>query len=155
MYYMPYMNGLKNGNKLPVIFFDACLTAKLDFNFTDLEEYYPRIIDLLASIFGLSTNPSDFYQCFAWSFMAKEGGGAIASVGATRTAYTWVDSTGVYGGAGYMDVHFFDSYYEGVTVGQMLTGSQNAYIHQVGLDYFTIEEFILLGDPSLMVGGYP
>jgi hypothetical protein len=155
MYYMPYMNGLKNGNKLPVIFFDACLTAKLDFNFTDLEEYYPRIIDLLASIFGLSTNPSDFYQCFAWSFIAKESGGAIASVGATRTAYTWVDSTGVYGGAGYMDVHFFDSYYEGVTVGQMLTGSQNAYIHQVGPDYFTIEEFILLGDPSLMVGGYP
>jgi hypothetical protein len=22
-------------------------------------------------------------------------------------------------------------------------------------DYFTIEEYILLGDPSLMIGGYP
>ena len=41
-----------------------------------------------------------------------------------------------------------------VNAGEMFTGVQNAYIHNVGLDYFTIEEFILLEDPSLMVGGY-
>ncbi len=154
-YYMPFINGIKNGNKLPIIFFDACLTAKLDFNITDLRNYYPRVANLLVRIFGLSSNPSDFYQCFAWSFLAKENGGAIATIGATRTAYTRVDANGVYGGAGYLDVHFFDSYENGITVGQMLTGSQYAYIQNVGLDYFTIEEFILLGDPSLYVGGYP
>lgn len=153
-YYMPYIHGLKNGNRLPIIFFDACLTAKLDFNITDLREYYPRLVDRLARIFDLSKDPNDFYQCFAWSFLAKESGGAIATIGATRTAYTWVDANGVYAGAGYLDVHFFDSYTRGVTVGQMLTGAQNAYIQNVGPDYFTIEEFILLGDPSLMVGGY-
>jgi hypothetical protein len=102
----------------------------------------------------LSSGPSDFYQCFSWSFLAKEGGGAIATIGSTRTAYTWVDSSGVYGGAGYLNVHFFDSYEDGITVGQMMTSSQNAYIQNVGLDYFTLEEFILLGDPSLMTGGY-
>jgi hypothetical protein len=153
-YYTPYINGLKNGNKLPVIFFDACLTTKLDFNITDLENYYPKITNTLARIFSLSSNPLDFYQCFAWSFLAKENGGAIATIGSTRTAYTWVDSNGVYGGAGYLNVHFFDAYEDGITVGQMLTSSQNAYIQNVGLDYFTIEEFILLGDPSLMTGGY-
>ncbi len=154
-YYTPHINGLKNGNKLPIIFFDACLTAKLDFNITDLDHYYPRAASLLARVFGLSTDPMDFYQCFAWSFLARQNGGAIATIGSTRTAYTWVDANGVYGGAGYLDVHFFDSYEEGATVGQMLTGSQNAYIQNVGADYFTIEEFILLGDPSLRVGGYP
>jgi len=153
-YYTPYINGLKNGNKLPIIFFDACLTAKLDFNVTDLQNYYPRMTNTLVRIFSLSSNPLDFYQCFAWSFLAKENGGAIATIGSTRTAYTWVDSNGVYGGAGYLDVHFFDAYEDGITVGQMLTGSQNAYIQNVGPDYFTIEEFILLGDPSLMTGGY-
>jgi hypothetical protein len=153
-YYTPYINGLKNGNKLPIIFFDACLTAKLDFNVTDLQHYYPRMTNALVRIFSLSSNPSDFYQCFAWSFLAKENGGAIATIGSTRTAYTWVDSNGVYGGAGYLNVHFFDAYEEGITVGQMLTGSQNAYIQNVGPDYFTIEEFLLLGDPSLMTGGY-
>ncbi|HUS99180.1 MAG TPA: C25 family cysteine peptidase [Candidatus Thermoplasmatota archaeon] len=154
-YYTPFINGLKNSNKLPIIFFDACLTAKLDFNVTDLQHYYPRMSNVLVRLFSLSSNPSDFYQCFGWSFLAKENGGAIATIGSTRTAYTWVDSNGVYGGAGYLNVHFFDAYEEGITVGQMLTGSQNAYIQNVGLDYFTIEEFILLGDPSLMVGGYP
>jgi len=153
-YYTPYINGLKNGNRLPIIFFDACLTAKLDFNVTDLQNYYPWVANLLVRLFSLSSNPSDFYQCFAWSFLAKEGGGAIATIGSTRTAYTWVDSSGVYGGAGYLNVHFFDSYEEGITVGQMLTGAQNAYIQNVGLDYFTLEEFLLLGDPSLKTGGY-
>ncbi len=154
VYYTPFVNGLKNDNKLPIIFFDACLTAKLDFNVTDLQNYYPRFANLLVRILGLSSDPSDFYQCFGWSFLAKEDGGAIATIGSTRTAYTWVDSNGVYGGAGYLDVQFFDSYEEGITVGEMLTCSQNEYIQHVGPDYFTIEEFILLGDPSLMTGGY-
>ena len=35
-----------------------------------------------------------------------------------------------------------------------VTGSQNAYIQNVGADYFTLEEFILLGDPSLTTGGF-
>jgi len=154
VYYTPYVNRLNNGNKLPVIFFDACLTAKLDFNITDLRNYYGGLGDLLARILGLSSDPSDFYQCFGWSFLAKEGGGAIATIGSTRTAYTWVDASGIYGGAGYLDIQFFDAYEDGVTVGQMMTRSQNEYIQHVGPDYFTIEEFILLGDPSLMTGGY-
>jgi len=154
LYYTPYINGLRNGNKLPIVFFDACLTAKLDFNVTDLRNYYPRMTNSLVRIFSLSSDPLEFYQCFAWSFLAKESGGAIATIGSTRTAYTWVDANGVYGGAGYLDVHFFDSYTEGIRVGEMLTSAQNVYIQNVGADYFTIEEFLLLGDPSLMTGGY-
>jgi len=154
-YYTPYANMLKNGYQLPVIFFDACLTAKLDFNITDLEHYYGGAAMLLARLFDLSMDPSEFYPCFGWSFMVKEGGGAIATIGSTRTAYTWVDSSGVYGGAGYLNVHFFDAYEDGITIGKMLTSAQNAYIQNMGADYFTLEEFILLGDPSLMTGGYP
>ena len=67
----------------------------------------------------------------------------------------YVDKDGVYGGAGYLDVQFFKAYTEGVTVGTMLTQAQNDYINYVGKDFFTIEEFILLGDPSLKVGGVP
>ena len=101
----------------------------------------------------LDYDPSIFYPCFAWSFVKKENGGAIATIGSTRTAYTWVDKDGVYAGAGYLDVHFFKAYEEGVTAGEMLTRAQNDYINNVFRDYFTIEEFILLGDPSLAVGG--
>ena len=87
--------------------------------------------------------------------LKEENGGSIATIGATRPAYTNVDKDGVYAGAGYLDVHFFKSYQEGITVGEMLTQAQNDYINYVGKDFFTIEEFILLGDPSLKVGGYP
>ncbi len=154
MYYIPFLKGLHNRDKLPIIFWDACLTAKLDFNVTSLQNYYPKVASLLVKLFKLSDDPSVNYECFAWDFLAMQNGGAIGAIGATRSAYTWVDADGVYGGAGYLDVHFFSSYHEGVTAGQMLTGAQNEYIQGVGKDYFTIEEFMLLGDPSLMVGGY-
>lgn len=154
MYYTPYLKGMRNNQKLPVVFFDACLTAKLDFNITDLEGYYPILIKLLLIFTRLDYDPSVFYPCFAWCFLKKEDGGSIATIGATRTAYTWVDKDGVYAGAGYLDVQFFKAYEEGVTAGEMLTKAQNGYISNVGKDYFTIEEFLLLGDPSLVVGGY-
>ena len=153
LYYTPFVEYLRNQNKLPIIFFDACLTAKLDFNITDLEEYYPKQIKFLKFFKIIDYDPSNFYTCFAWSFVKKEEGGAIATVGSTRTAYTWVDKDGVHAGAGYLDVHFFKAYEEGVTAGEMLTQAQNDYINNVFRDYFTIEEFILLGDPSLGVGG--
>jgi len=154
LYYMPFLKLLRNNGKLPIVFFDACLTAKLDFNIADLDEYYPELIQFLVKFTRLEYDTSILYPCLAWDFITKERGGAIATIGATRTAYTWVDAHGVYGGAGYLDVSFFKAYEEGITAGEMLTQAQNTYINDVGFDYFTIEEYILLGDPSLMVGGY-
>jgi len=49
MYYTPFVKYLKNQYRLPVIFFDACLTAKLDFNITDLADYTPIAIKLLCN----------------------------------------------------------------------------------------------------------
>ena len=154
LYYTPYIKQLKNGNKLPIIFFDACLTAKLDFNITDLKHYYPVLSDLLVRLGITSNDPTVSYPCFAWSFLVKADGGAIGTIGATRTAYTHVDADGIYGGAGYLNVQFFSSYHDGVRLGQMMTGSQAGYLNGVGMDYFTLEEFLLFGDPSLMVGGF-
>ncbi len=155
LYYTPFIKALRNQYKLPIIFFDACLTAKLDFNVSDLENYYPKLMRLLSILTRTEYDPSDYFSCFAWSFIKKENGGAIATIGATRPAYTWVDKDGVYAGAGYLDVHFFKAYQEGITVGQMFTQAQKDYINYVGDDYFTIEEYLLLGDPTLMVCGYP
>lgn len=155
LYYTPLIKLLHNKDKLPIIFFDACLTAKLDFNISDLENYYPNLPLLLRILTGKTYNQSEYFTCIAWSFIAQENGGAIATIGATRPAYTFVDKDGVYGGAGYLDVQFFSAYEEGVTVGEMFTQAQTQYLNNVGHDYFTIEEYLLLGDPSLRVGGYP
>lgn len=153
MYYTPYERWLSNSEKLPIMFWDACLTAKLDFNVTNLQHYYPQLTNYLIRSGRVLNDSTINFPCFAWSFIKKTDGGAIGTVGATRTAYTHVDENGIYGGAGYLDVQFFAGYHDGVRLGQMMTSSQVGYINGVGPDYFTLEEFILLGDPSLMVGG--
>jgi hypothetical protein len=132
-YFDWYLPGMLNINKYSIVFFDACLTATLDyklFNFIN----FPGI---------------------AYNFVKKPIGGAVAAIGATRIAFTDVDWKGVNAGAGYLNLHFFMNYEEGITVSEMLTKSQNDYINYVYEDCITIEEFILIGDPSLKVGGYP
>jgi len=148
-YLTPNINFLVNGYKLPIIFFDACLTARLDFVLQDLLDYKVfRILNLLAQL--LNVNTSKKLPCYAWCFVKHEGGGAIATIGATRTAYGGVDS-----GAGKMSIEFFSAYENSEMLGQMMTEMQNQYINDVPDDEFTVEEFLLLGDPSLKMGGYP
>ena len=138
-YHTRHLLGAWNTNKLPIIFFDACLTARLDYTLGDLLKL-PFI---------------NFpFPCFAWCFVKKPIGGAIAAIGATRVAFSMVDEEGIHGGAGYLSLHFFKNYEPGIRVGEMLVSSQNDYLKNLWIDPFTIEEFILLGDPSLMVGGY-
>jgi hypothetical protein len=153
LYFTPFLKGLKNDHKLPIVFFDACLTAKLDFNISDLKDY----VGLKAKLFGLFLGydlNEKYFPPFAWAILKMENGGAIATIGATRAAYTHVDKHGVYAGAGFLDVRFFNAYKEGRKIGEMFSSAQTDYLHYVGKDVFTIEEYMLLGDPSLQVGGY-
>jgi hypothetical protein len=145
-YHTNHLLGAKNGYKLPIVFFDACLTAKLDFDVSNLTTYLSRY---LINIFNKFNIGSKLIPCFAWCCVAKSSGGCIASIGATRTAYGGVES-----GAGKMSLEFFSAYNSSVYLGQMMTRMQNEYIIDVQGDLFTVEEFILIGDPSLMIGGY-
>ena len=149
-YFTAYIKDQKNGYKLPIIFFDACLTAKIDYILQDTLDYskIKNIVTFLVQALGINT--SQRIPCYAWAFLKHEGGGAIATIGATRTAYGGVDS-----GAGKMSIEFFSAYNSSEYLGQMMTQMQNGYITDVHDDAFTVEEFILLGDPTLKIGGYP
>ncbi|MDH7517788.1 MAG: C25 family cysteine peptidase [Candidatus Thermoplasmatota archaeon] len=170
-YYTPYLAGALNGYKLPIIFFDACLTARLDFNWSSFFKAikpaevnsYPSIenidaFDYIQEISGKqivgSPDPlslgDKLFPCFAWCFVKKSFGGAIATIGATRTAYG-----GIGMGCGYLSLQYYRAYASSETVSEMLTKAQNNYINNIWWDYFTVEEFILIGDPSLKIGGYP
>jgi hypothetical protein len=138
-YYTNNLLSLHNSHKLPVVFFDACLTAKLDFVLGDLLGFY-----------GFLKLPLPVY---AWYWIKKIGGGAIATIGATEVAFSYVDNTGPQGGAGYLGLHFFEGFESCETVAEMLVYSQNDYINNLWKDHWTIEQFTLLGDPTLKVGG--
>jgi len=142
-YFTPYIAALFNGYKLPIIFFDACLTAKLDFNTTDLiQDGVPIPIKMK-------------FPCFAWYFIAHAGGGAIATIGSTRVAFTGVGKNGPYSGASYLAMCFFSSYLENRSrkLGEVFAEAQDKYINHLW-DRWTLQEFILLGDPTLQIGGY-
>lgn len=129
-----YLLGVLNGNKLPVVFLDACLTANPDY-----------VVDML----GIKI------PCFAWALTKKPFGGAIATIGSTREGYVFRSSGIPQAGASVLCINFFKSYEKGDFVGDIFTKAQNEYLDTTGLDYYTLEEFILYGDPSLKVGGYP
>jgi hypothetical protein len=184
-YYNINLLGLSNGYKIPIIFFDACLTSKLDYKGTNSYSYnlkpvlkikdlslinqiikHSSIIQLLLSnnynlkstliknmqsYDKISETPViTLVPCFSWNFISKSDGGAIADIGATRTAFGGIDS-----GAGKISIEFFSAYKNNMALGQMMTQAQNGYITDVPNDLLTVEEFILLGDPSLNIGGYP
>ncbi|NHJ49334.1 MAG: hypothetical protein FK733_16210 [Asgard group archaeon] len=182
MYQNHDLKGLYNTNKLPIVFFDACLTAKLDYNkseaniyqtsriinsffFTIVFKSFSRILKSILERYNVnpmkimdiesndvlveSRDGSDLVPCFAWNWIRKSNGGAIANIGATRTAFGGFDS-----GAGKMSIEFFSTYESFTTIGEMWSNAQIGYNMDVPWDLFTLEEFILLGDPSLVVGGY-
>lgn len=154
-YYSHRLLAMRNKEKLPIVFFDACSTTQLDFTWEGFEEFFPVLVGLIKILQGASYDPQALFPCFAQLLLQKENGGAIATIGATRVAFTNVDEQGIHAGASYLNVQFFDGYEPGVAVSDMFIHAQNEYLFNVGLDCFTLEEFNLLGDPSLEVGGYP
>ena len=160
-----HLLGLLNNNKLPIIFFDACSTSKLDYTLADFfgSTYQPysnpetlllniepeQVEELIIGATPTEPILDTLVPCFAWRFLNKEIGGAIATIGATRIAFGGFDS-----GAGKLSLEFFATYDECETIGQMMTGAQIGYVEDVPYDKFTVEEFILIGDPSVKIGGY-
>jgi hypothetical protein len=166
LYVNRYVNDLANGYKLPIMFFTACNTAKLDFVLEDMVVRFQEMFgsgplwimfELLKLLF--STKKDMPLPCFAWNFVKHEGGGAIAAVGSTNYILSSMNDP-VHNRSGCINppIYFFDAYNSSETVGQMMTKSVNDYILDIPTDplaEYTIMEHILLGDPSLKIGGYP
>jgi hypothetical protein len=134
-YYTPFILGLKNKDKYPIMYFDACLTGKLDYQIFNID-----------------------IPCFAWSMIKKQNGGAIACIAATRTGFGGFAGNPFMAGASSLHRYFFEAYEPGILLGQMFIQAQNSFIENimdhVMYDPLTLQEFTLLGDPSLKIGGY-
>jgi hypothetical protein len=104
-------------------------------------------------------------RCWSWNLVRQRVGGAIAAIG--NTGLGW--GSGGAGSAddldGWISTHFFDSYaqlqgYDNCTLGMVHSATLNAYIdtftpNNDELDRKTVEQWVLLGDPTLKIGGYP
>ena len=114
-----------------------------------------------------------FPECFSWWLTRKIGGGSIATMGNTGLGYGAVgnhddvDGDGVdlpdtlEAVGGYQILNFYKTYAEGIDIlGEVWGGAQKKYLDtfpgmEDQTDCKTVEQWPLLGDPSLKIGGYP
>jgi len=149
------MKKLKNTNKLPVVIVGGCHNSQ--FNVTMI----PGLLDIRNKR-NTWCHGSGVPECFSWYLVKLPKVGAIASIGNTGLGYGVLgeDCTreGLDGGIG---IEFYQQYFqEGVHIlGETFKETQISYISQFDLENLdhakSLTQWVLLGDPSLMIGGYP
>jgi peptidase C25-like protein len=163
-----HLLGLINNNKLPVVYLDACSSGNLDFSYSLIDilpskiSYFISNIDFLNNIFKNIT-----FSCIGWEIVKKQLGGGILSICSTDVAYDsssrgpFEDLSHYIKGTALLHVTFFRNYDHGIIISDMFTSSIINYLNEVisigefPSDPITVEEYSLIGDPSLKIGGYP
>ncbi len=121
---------LRNQEKLPVVTINACSCGRFDQG-----------------------------TCFAWHFIKKTNGGAIATLASSGLAYGVEGTSQTERYMGWMETHFYKYYQNsripynlGIIWSQTITEYLNRFTTS-DADYKTVEEWTLFGDPSLTIGG--
>jgi hypothetical protein len=148
------MDLLSNGEKLPIVSVGGCHNS----------EFNISLLDFIDNVWTYQPT----YECWSWHLVKMQRGGSIATIGYTGLGYGAVgdgDKDGIpdtiqYLG-GYIEGQFFRAYGEsgidilGAAWGQAITEYNNKFPPMDDrTDTKTIEEWCLLGDPSLKIGGY-
>jgi len=149
------MDLLKNKGMYPVVVIGGCHNSEFNISLMDFIKnewtYQPT------------------YECFGWHLVKMADKGAIATLGNTALGYgadgrdkngNGIPDCVEYNG-GYIEDRFFEAYGNegkhilGAAWGTAIQNYINTYPPLQGqIDAKTIEEWALLGDPSLMIGGY-
>jgi len=157
------MPNLDNGDQLPVIIVGGCHNAQFNVTMsnimTGILEYGIRgyFFKNPMRFFYMEWVPRDFCS---W-FVMQKGGGGIASMGCSGLGYGYVNEGALEGLGGWIEPRFFDAYANQSieTVGGAHDQAIIDYINIIGgdnsdsIDRKTIEEWTLIGDPSLKLGG--
>lgn len=153
------MYKMKNKNMYPICVVGACHNSEFDVALTNLLK-----------------NPKDSYrystwvpECWSWKMTHKIGGGSIATIGNTGLGMSKEDKSTREGAGDFIDVQLFYEYGINGTdiLGKAWGNSITNYLNNFpinwttnsGWDYSydakTVQQWVLFGDPSLKIGGYP
>jgi len=153
------MGHLRNGYKLPVCVVGGCHNLQFDVALTNFLRGFKE-----ALYHGIW-----YPECWGWKLTRKIGGGSIATIGCSGLGMTKEDKESQDGASDFLDPQFFyECGMNGTDVlGEAWGNTITNYLHQypinwstpAGWDYAidakTVQQWILLGDPSLKIGGYP
>ncbi|RLF47700.1 MAG: peptidase C25 [Thermoplasmata archaeon] len=151
---------LENGYKLPIVVIGGCHNSQ--FNVTIFNSFNKE------KLWKGENAP----ECWSWWLTRKINGGAIATIGNTGLGYHGSEDSNEDGIAdylqvldGWLEINFFRLYNEGIDMLGMLhattlTGFINTFPGNEKMpltdviDIKVTQEWCLLGDPSLKIGGY-
>jgi len=148
-----HMTLLRNKHKQPI-----CITGSGCFN----------------SMFNVSIMNSPWVygipipKCWSWALASKISGGSIATIGATAFSYESPDLNLGFGGIEWLDIHFFEEYGKNNKdiLGEAWGDTISAFLDTFPINWNddsktgyalvvkNVEQWLLIGDPSLKIGGY-
>lgn len=158
------MYKLKNKEKLPIVVVGGCHNSQFNISLIPSIMSYPKI--LFGKDTKMWTYGAPITECFNWRLISLPNRGAIATIGNTGLGYGRVgnDSTNG-GGDAWISIEFFKQYgTNGHTIlGDTFSETIRSYIltFKPDMDVLeeghakTVQQWVLLGDPSLRIGGIP
>jgi len=167
------MEELTNNEKLPVTVVGGCYNSQFTVSMV------PTALEYFLFYFGIYNNMHTFGtvvpECWSWYMVKMPETGSIATIGNTGTGWGWEGEFCTVGaGDGWISSEFFRQYGENGydILGDNYLQTQTKYISQFReftlpdswwypdygwdiIDEKTVQQWVLLGDPSLKMGGYP
>ena len=145
---------LLNKNKLPVCIVEGCHNSEFITKSSSSQNIYS------SSIFQ-----TKIQECWSWVLTSKKIGGSIATIGPTGLCWYGAEYAG--GGTNWLSIQFFKEYANGTQLlGELWKNSISLFLDNYiinwetpaggasSLDAKTVQEWVILGDPSLKIGGY-
>ncbi|EMR73793.1 Peptidase C25, gingipain [Thermoplasmatales archaeon SCGC AB-539-N05] len=152
-----HMLFLRNRGKLPIcIAGSGCFVSMFNVSLGHSERAYWQ---------GL---PINVPRCWSWSLARKIGGGSIATIGSTAFSYESPDIDSGFGGCEWLDMQFFGEYgLKGTDIlGETWGNTVTSFVQNFTINWSddssngdalivkNVEQWVLIGDPSLKIGGY-
>jgi hypothetical protein len=171
------MKELENTNKLPITVVGGCHNSLFNVSLIPAMFQYYKLM-LLGKNNFMWTYFSAVPQCWSWYMVQLPETGAIATMGNTGLGWGWEGEFCTVGaGDGWITSEFFKQYGEHYgeegyqLLGQVYTQTQTSYVNTFkdftlpecwwspdygwdAIDQQAVEQWVLLGDPSLKIGGY-
>jgi hypothetical protein len=164
------MSKLRNRDKLPICLISGCHNCQFDVN---LFNFIKGLREFRFNYFDYEFYKKEWVpECWGWRMTRKIEGGSVATIGCTALGFTKEDKDSFDGGINELEVEFFKQYGQNNidVLGDTWAAAINWYIDTYPLDWNESEEngipdswvdaqvvetWVLFGDPSLQIGGYP
>jgi hypothetical protein len=158
------MGALRNGEKQPIVIVGGCHNAQYN---TSLANMVKGVLRDGFKYFGYRKSIGDFWynewipRCWAWSMAIRTKGGCIGIIANSGFGYGEPGANTLILRGRHLEWLFFKSYYDGKdmlgeTHGYDLVYYMTEHPPMADLvDCKIVQQWALLGDPSLKIGGYP